>query len=100
MEEGHKVRKIVVVLFAVLSFSACTTKTIYIAPDLPAFSPIVPERPELEEIPEDAAIPAAVNINFDLVAGYAEKLETVIDSWEAFYNELKRVYQADRKTAE
>lgn len=93
-------RKIAILLLSLLTLTACATKVVYIAPDLPAYSPIVPERPELEEIPETAEIPAEVNINLALIIGYAEKLEAVIDSWEVFYNDLCGIYQSDRGSKE
>lgn len=93
-------RKIAILLLSLLILTACATKVVYIAPDLPAYSPIVPERPELEEIPETAEIPAEVNINLALVMGYAEKLEAVIDSWEVFYNDLCGIYKSYREAAE
>ena len=93
-------RKIAILLLSLLILTACATKVVYIAPDLPEFSPIVPERPELEEIPETAEIPAEVNINLALIMGYAEKLEAVIGSWEVFYNDLCGIYQGDREAAE
>ena len=93
-------RKIAILLLSLLTLTACTTKVVYIAPELPAYSPIVPERPELEEIPETAEIPAEGNINLALVMGYAEKLEAVIDSWEVFYNDLCGIYTSYREAAE
>ena len=93
-------RKIAILLLSLLTLTACATKVVYIAPELPEYSPIVPERPELEEIPETAEIPAEVNINLALIIGYAEKLEAVIDSWEVFYNDLCGIYQGYREAAE
>ena len=93
-------RKVAILLLSLITLTACATKVVYIAPELPEYSPIVPERPELEEIPESAMIPAEVNTNLALVMGYAEKLEAVIDSWEVFYNDLCGIYKSYREAAE
>ena len=88
-------RKTLLIFLVVLLLTSCATKEIYISPTLPEFSITAPERPLLLEVPETANIPKEVNINFDLMAGYAESLETIINSWKEFYSELCTIYQTN-----
>lgn len=90
------VKKLIIVLLVVNILLCGCTVTRYIAPTLPTFTPILPERPELLELPAGAEIPEEVNINLILLMGYAEKLEIALDNWELFYNELATIYKNDR----
>lgn len=95
------VKKLIIVLLVVNILLCGCTVTRYISPKLPAYSPILPDRPELLELPAGAEIPEEVNINLILLMGYAEKLEIALDNWELFYNELATIYKNDRaKTGE
>lgn len=96
-----KVRKLIIILLIVNILLCGCEVTRYITPKLPAYNPILPDRPELLELPAGADIPEEVNINLVLLMGYAEKLEIALDNWELFYNELATVYQDDSaKTGE
>lgn len=96
-----KVRKLIIVLLVVNILLCGCQFTRYIKPKLPAYNPILPDRPELLELPAGADIPEEVNINTILLMGYAEKLEIALDNWELFYNELATVYENDSaKTGE
>ena len=90
------VKKLIIVLLVVNILLCGCTVTRYIAPTLPAYNPILPDRPELLELPAGEDIPEEVNINLVLLMGYAEKLEIALDNWELFYNELATIYKNDR----
>lgn len=92
MEQKFKMKKAVVIILLIFLLIGCKSVE-YITPSLPEFSPFIPERPELLEIPKESGIPKEVNINLVLLMGYAESLENVIESWEQFYNELTNLYQ-------
>lgn len=85
-------KKAVVIILVIFLLIGCKSVE-YITPSLPEFAPVVPDRPELLEIPEGTETLKEANINLVLLVGYAESLENVIDSWERFYSELKNLYQ-------
>ena len=88
-----KVGKLIIVLI-IVNLALCSCQSVkYISPELPAYSPAIPNRPELLEVPAGADIPEEVNINLILLMGYAEKLEIALESWERYYNELAKVYK-------
>lgn len=87
-------KKAVVIILVVSLLMGCTSVKC-ITPSLPEFAPVVPERPELLEIPEGTETPKEANINLVLLVGYAESLENVVESWERFYSELTKLYKND-----
>lgn len=87
-------KRITIALILLLSLTACESVK-YIAPALPDYSPVIPNRPELYAIDETLEIPKEINMNLVLLMGYCESLENVIDNWSVFYNELKTIYKND-----
>ena len=94
MEKNKKMKRaLLIILFIFLV--GCKTAPVYIKPALPAYDPIIPERPELLEISENVNLPQEVNINQLLLMAYAEKLEILLENWRKFYSELSTIYPND-----
>lgn len=66
--------------------------TEYIAPNLPDFDPVRPQRPVLETV--EGEVPYEAVVNTIRLMEYARGMETYSDSWETFYTQLQEDYNA------
>lgn len=78
----------ILLMLGTIVLNSCITE--YVESPLPDFSPIRPERPELEKVEEE--VPIGTTLNLVKVIGYAELLEIYADNWENFY----RIIQEER----
>lgn len=72
-------------ILGTILLSSCVTE--YASVPLPDFSPIRPERPELDRVEED--VPMDAVINTVKLMEYSKQLEQYGDSWENFYKALQ-----------
>lgn len=82
---------IFLLLFSVIS---CQTERVIerVAPSLPSYTPIKPERPKLIMIEDDVQLPISVVQNQILLEGYAKELELYSRGWEEFYDGLREEF--------
>lgn len=80
--------KIIFLLLFVLV--SCETVT-YIAPDLPTFEPVRPQRPQLEEVTGE--VPEGAIINTVRLMEYSRELEVYSNAWENYYNKLREEFE-------
>ena len=85
----RKFKIIFLLLFALLIVS-CETVT-YIAPDLPTFEPVRPQRPQLEEVLGE--VPEGAIINTVRLMEYSRELEVYSNAWENYYNSLREEFE-------
>lgn len=82
--------KIIFLLMLTLLIVSCETVT-YIAPNLPTFEPVRPQRPQLEEVTGE--VPEGAIINTVHLMEYSRELEVYSNAWENYYNNLREEFE-------
>lgn len=82
------------IFLLLLSVISCQTERVIerVAPSLPSYTPIKPERPKLIMIEDDVQLPISVVQNQILLEGYAKELELYSRGWEEFYDGLREEF--------
>lgn len=86
-------RAVVLVALVLIVLLTSCSHTVYISPDLPEYSPLLPSRPVLKTTEGD--VPVEATSNLIEMMGYAQRLEIVCKGWESFYEGLRELYQSD-----
>lgn len=74
-------RVLLLPFFVILLISSCATTTA-----LPAYQPLLPEKPELEEMTE---VSDEAYRNIIKLMAYSEAQAVVLEEWQKFYNDLR-----------
>ena len=84
----------VMLLLLINIITSCQTQRVIerVAPSLPSYTPVKPERPKLIEIEDGVQLPISVVKNQILLEGYAKELELYSCGWEEFYEGLLESY--------
>lgn len=83
-------RKVLILLFLIISLFTINSCKTTVVPILPEYNPIIPSKPNLEEVVGE--VPIEVVRNTIELMGYAESLEIVLNSWVEYYNSLRKSY--------
>lgn len=74
----------ILLLFVILLIPSCATATA-----LPAYQPLLPEKPELEEMTE---VSDEAYRNIIKLMAYSEAQAVVLEGWQTFYNDLRATF--------
>lgn len=94
MKRNRNLSIILIIMgYLLLCSAGCKTfDAVSVTPSLPDYSPVRPDRPVLDPVPDDAQLPISVLTNMIRQSSYARQLEKYADGWEQNYQKLKILF--------